>query len=151
MDLILWRHAEAEDGADDMRRALTKLGHAQASQVGAWLDAHLPGDARILVSPARRAQETARALGRAFDTVEALAPGADAVDVAQACGWPETKGSVLVVGHQPTLGRLTSMLLFGIEQEFTLKKAGLVWLTNRVRRDERRVVLKAALYPGLLP
>lgn len=150
MDLILWRHADAVDGADDMRRALTELGRKQAKLVGKWLDAHLPGEARILVSPAVRAQETARALGWAYETVEALAPGVDAVEVAQACGWPESAGTVLVVGHQPTLGRLTSMLLFGAEQEFTLKKGGLVWLTNRVRRDERQVVLKAALHPGLL-
>jgi phosphohistidine phosphatase len=151
MDLILWRHADAEDGADDMRRALTSLGHKQARQVGKWLDTHLPDDARILVSPATRAQETARGLGRAFVTLDALSPGADAVDVMQACGWPEASGTVLVIGHQPTLGRLASMLLFGAEQEFTLKKGGFVWLTNRVRRDERQVVLKAALHPGLLP
>lgn len=151
MDLILWRHADAEDGVDDMRRALTDIGRKQAKQIGKWLDAHLPDDTRILVSPATRAQETARALGWAYETVDALAPGADAVDVAQACGWPESKGTVLLVGHQPTLGRLTSMLLFGAEQDFTLKKGGLVWLTNRVRRDERHVVLKAALHPGLLP
>jgi phosphohistidine phosphatase len=151
MDLILWRHADAEDGPDDMRRALTELGRKQAKQVGKWLDATLPADTRIMVSPALRAQETARAMGRAYATVDTLAPGADTVDVLVACGWPEAKGSVLVIGHQPTLGRLAAMLMFGVEQEFTLKKAGLVWLTNRVRRDERQVVLRAALTPDLLP
>jgi phosphohistidine phosphatase len=150
MDLILLRHAEAHEGLDDMRRSLTTLGHRQARQVGKWLDEHLPGEASILVSPAVRAQETAQGLGRKFDTLDELAPGADAVDVLSACGWPEATGTVLVIGHQPTLGRLASMLLFGMEQEFTIKKGGLIWLTNRVRRDERRVVLKAALYPGLL-
>jgi broad specificity phosphatase PhoE len=75
MDLILWRHADADDGVDDMRRALTDIGRKQAKQVGKWLDAHLPDDTRILVSPATRAQETARGLGRAYETVEALAPG----------------------------------------------------------------------------
>jgi phosphohistidine phosphatase len=150
MDLILWRHADAEDGADDMRRALTDLGHKQAKKVGKWLDAHLPADTRILVSPAVRAQETAQGLGRKYVTQDELAPGADAVDVMHVSGWPEAKGTVLIIGHQPTLGRLTSMLLFGAEQEFTIKKGGLVWLTNRVRRDERQVVLKAALYPELL-
>jgi phosphohistidine phosphatase len=134
-----------------MPRALTALGHTQARQVGKWLDDALPGDTRILVSPAVRTQETARGLGRVFETRDELSPGADAVDIMSVCGWPEAKGSVLVIGHQPTLGRLTSMLLFGVEQEFTIKKGGLIWLTNRVRRDERRVVLKAALYPGLLP
>ncbi len=150
MDLILWRHADAEDGADDMRRALTDLGHKQAKKVGKWLDAHLPAEARILVSPAVRAQETAQGLGRAYVTRDELAPWEDAVDAMHVSGWPEAKGTVMIIGHQPTLGRLASMLLFGAEQEFTIKKGGLVWLTNRVRRDERQVVLKAALNPELL-
>jgi len=36
MELILWRHAEAEDavGGDDMARALTKHGRKQAERVG---------------------------------------------------------------------------------------------------------------------
>ena len=29
MELILWRHAEAEDGGDDMKRELTKRGKRQ--------------------------------------------------------------------------------------------------------------------------
>ncbi|MEO7547467.1 MAG: histidine phosphatase family protein, partial [Ramlibacter sp.] len=40
MDLILWRHAEAEDapeGGDDLDRALTSRGEKQAARVAAWL------------------------------------------------------------------------------------------------------------------
>ena len=33
MDLILWRHAEAEDGANDLARELTQKGHKQAARV----------------------------------------------------------------------------------------------------------------------
>jgi phosphohistidine phosphatase len=150
MDLILWRHAEAREGLDDMLRPLTEAGHKQAKLVGRWLDARLSAESRILVSPALRTQETAHALGRAFVTMKELSPGADAVEVMLACGWPEAKGTVLVIGHQPTLGRLAAMLLFGAEQEFTLKKGGLVWLTNRVRRDERQVVLKVAITPNMV-
>lgn len=147
MDLILWRHADAQDGEPDISRPLTEKGRKQAKQVGHWLHAHMPGDALILVSPAVRAQETAKGLGRAFKTVDAIRPGADATDVLFAADWPEAKGTVLVIGHQPTLGRVASMLLWGSEQEFSLKKGGFVWLTNRVRRDERQVILKAALTP----
>jgi phosphohistidine phosphatase len=150
LDLILWRHAEAHEGLDDLRRALTELGHTQARQVGKWLDELLPADTRVLVSPAVRAQETAQGLGRACETLAELAPGADAVDVMSACGWPEAKGTVLVVGHQPTLGRLASMLLFGVEQEFTIKKGGLIWLTNRVRGSAPQTVLKAAMTVDML-
>ena len=30
MDLLLWRHAEAEDGEDDLKRRLTERGEKQA-------------------------------------------------------------------------------------------------------------------------
>ncbi|MFN0304779.1 MAG: SixA phosphatase family protein [Burkholderiales bacterium] len=76
MDLILWRHADAEDSADDMARALTPKAHKQATLMARGLRAHLPADTRVIVSPARRAQETAQALPSDFDTVAAIAPGA---------------------------------------------------------------------------
>ncbi|EQD36582.1 phosphohistidine phosphatase, SixA, partial [mine drainage metagenome] len=40
--LILWRHAEAEEGFPDLARALTERGHQQARQVAHWLKTHLP-------------------------------------------------------------------------------------------------------------
>ena len=33
MDLLLWRHAEAEDGIPDLKRKLTKRGEKQAQQM----------------------------------------------------------------------------------------------------------------------
>lgn len=150
MDLILWRHADAQDGTPDLRRALTAKGAKQAKDVAKWLNGRLPADARILVSPAVRAQQTAEAMDRPFQTVPGLAPGADATAVLLASGWPDAAGTVLVVGHQPTLGQAAAMLIFGEERELSIKKGGLVWLTNRVRRDERQTVLKAALSPELV-
>ena len=77
MDLILWRHAqahEAEEGCDDLSRALTAKGEGQATRVGKWLDRQLPESTRVLVSPARRAEQTARALGRKFKFRDELGP-----------------------------------------------------------------------------
>lgn len=150
MDLILWRHADAFDGVPDMQRALTPKGIKQAKDMAKWLNSRLPAEARILVSPAVRAQQTADALDRPFETRRELAPGADATAILLAAGWPDAAGTVLVVGHQPTLGQAAAMLMFGEERELSLKKGGLVWLTNRVRRDERQTVLKAAMTPELL-
>jgi phosphohistidine phosphatase len=150
MDLILWRHAEAEDGSNDLARELTAKGRKQAVAVGAWLDTRLAKEARVLVSPAARAQQTAAGLGRRFETVDVIRPGADPADLMHAVSWPESAGTVLVVGHQPTLGRVAAMLLFGEEADFTLKKGGLVWLTNRTRQGDQRVVLKAAMTPELV-
>ena len=70
MDLILWRHAEAEDGTADAGRKLTDKGLKQAQQMAAWLAPRLPQNTRILVSPATRTQQTAAALDREFETVK---------------------------------------------------------------------------------
>jgi len=37
MDLILWRNAEAEEGARDLERRLTAKGRRQADRIALWL------------------------------------------------------------------------------------------------------------------
>lgn len=150
MDLILWRHADAQDGNPDLDRPLTPKGRAQARKVAAWLNQHMPQEARILVSPALRTLQTADALERAYEVVQGLAPGEDNTHLLAAAGWPDAKGTVLVVGHQPTLGETASLLLFGQALGMSIKKGGVVWLTNRVRGDTPQTVLKAAMTPELL-
>jgi len=150
MDLILWRHADAEDGVPDTARKLTSKGEKQAKQMAAWLKSHLPKDARVLVSPARRAQQTAQALTDDFQTVKEIGVGADATAILVAAGWPDAKGAVVIVGHQPTLGRVAALLLAGAEEDWGVKKGGVWWLSNRVRQDERQTVLRAVMSPEFL-
>ena len=150
MDLILWRHAEAEPGEPDMGRRLTGKGQKQADRMALWLDAHLPDTCRILVSPADRAQQTAQALGRKFKTVAEIAPGAGAASVLGAANWPEAREPVLVGGHQPTLGMVASFLLSGEEAYWSVRKGAVWWLSNRVKEDGASVVLKAVQSPEFL-
>jgi len=150
LDLILWRHADAEDGVPDDARKLTAKGEKQAQQVGLWLKSHLPEGARILVSPARRAQQTASALGREYETSKEVGTGASVVSVMAAAGWPDAKGAVVVVGHQPTLGRIAAVLLSGAEADWSVKKGGVWWFSNRLREDETQTVLRAAMSPEFL-
>jgi len=150
LDLILWRHADAEDGVPDDARKLTVKGEKQAQQVGRWLKAHLPEGARILVSPARRAQQTANALGREYETRKEVGTGASVVSVMAAAGWPDAKGAVVVVGHQPTLGRIAAVLLSGAEADWSFKKGGVWWFSNRLREDETQTVLRAVMSPEFL-
>src|SRR4051812_8448536 len=103
MDLILWRHAEAEEGDNDAARRLTPKGIKQAARTAAWLDSRLPRDARVLVSPAVRAQQTAEALARDAQTSEQVNVGAQASELLKAAGWPSGSGTIVVIGHQPTL------------------------------------------------
>ncbi|MFN7888085.1 MAG: phosphohistidine phosphatase SixA, partial [Betaproteobacteria bacterium] len=144
MDLILWRHAEAEDGNPDLTRKLTARGHKQARRIAEWLHAHLPDSARVLASPAVRTQQTAQALAaltqRKFKTVDALAPGATVDDVLTTAGWPDGKGAVVIVGHQPTLGWVASHLLAGRVQDWSVKKGGVWWLQSRDREGGGQLV-----------
>ena len=150
MDLILWRHAEAEDGAPDLERRLTPRGHKHAARVAKWLQQRLPARFVVLASPARRAQETAQALGRSFRTVPGLAPGARVQDILQAAEWPGRKSAVIVVGHQPDLGRAAAFLVSGREAPWSVKKGGAWWLGSRLREDEAQVVVRAVVAPDLL-
>jgi len=150
MDLILWRHAEAEPGDPDLGRRLTSKGLKQAERMAAWLEPRLPDTTRILVSPAARSQQTALALGRKFKVVDELAPGASAAAVLAAAGWPDGRETVLVVGHQPTLGEVAATLLTGDAAGWSLRKGAVWWLSNRNRDGDSAVVLKLAIGPDLV-
>lgn len=150
MDLILWRHAEAEPGEPDLGRRLTSKGLKQAERMAAWLEPRLPDTTRILVSPAARSQQTALALGRKFKVVDEIAPGASAAAVLAAAGWPDGRETVLVVGHQPTLGEVAATLLTGDAAGWSLRKGAVWWLSNRNRDGDSAVVLKLAIGPDLV-
>jgi phosphohistidine phosphatase len=149
MDMILWRHADAEDGFPDLERALTLKGGKQAAKMAAWLHEHLPEPTRVLVSPAVRAQQTARAFTKSFETVDEIAPGAAYAAVLKAARWPNAKGAVLVVGHQPTLGQAAASLLAGEPMDWEMKKGAILWLVHQPSVPGQ-VVLRAALSPGLV-
>jgi phosphohistidine phosphatase len=150
MDLVLWRHAEAEPGEPDLGRRLTAKGVKQAERMGAWLDRHLPDTARILVSPADRAQQTALALKRKFRTVDEIGPGASVAAVLAVANWPDAREAALIVGHQPTLGAVASFLLSGEEAFWSIKKGAVWWLTNRDRGGASAVVLRVVIGPDFV-
>lgn len=144
MDLILWRHAQAEEtvpAGGDLARALTKRGEQQAATVARWLARNLPRDTRILCSPARRCQQTVEPLGRAWHTEEALAPGNGPQRLLEAAGWPSAAHPVLVVGHQPTLGAAIAHLLLIASGECRVRKGAVWWL----RSEQQGGVLQASL------
>ena len=150
MELILWRHAEAEDSVSDLDRELTDKGRKQAARMADWLNPRLPQDIRILASPATRTLQTAQALGRYYDRVPALAPGASAADVLAAAGWPDAVSPVLIVGHQPTLGQVAMQLLAGRPGDLAVKKGAIWWFQGRERAGELQVVLRAVAAPDWL-
>ena len=153
MDLIFWRHAEAEDwteGCDDIERALTNRGEKQAKRMAAWLDRQLPEGTRIVCSPARRCEQTAQALGRKYKLRSELAPGTTADALLEVVGWPNGKSVVLVIGHQPSLGQAISLLL-GLQQDSCpVRKGAVWWIRSRERDGDVQTVVVTVQAPELL-
>ena len=156
MELILWRHAEAEDGSatlPDHKRRLTGRGEKQARHMGEWLRSRLPSAAkrvRVLVGPSTRTQQTAHALQFPFEIEPKVGVGATAAEILAAACWPEADRIVVVIGHQPTLGRLAARLMSGVEAEWSIKKGGVWWFSRRDRDDGGQVVLRAVMNPDFL-
>jgi phosphohistidine phosphatase len=158
MDLILWRHAQAHDalpGCDDLLRPLTHKGEGQAARVAAWLDRQLPQSARVISSPARRAEQTVKALGRKFKLREELKPDGSADEVLELIKWtPETgplhKGAVLVVGHQPLLGQIAARLMGIHADPCDIRKGAVWWLRSRLRENQLKTTLLAVVSPELI-
>jgi phosphohistidine phosphatase len=153
MDLILWRHAEAEDTSadgDDLKRALTSRGERQAARMAAWLDQHLPENARILCSPALRCEQTAVALGRQYKIRNELGPDAAPDGLLEAAQWPSAKQPVLIVGHQPALGQVIGALLNIKGGGCAMRKGAVWWLRAREREGERESIVVSMQSPDLL-
>jgi len=140
MELILWRHADAEEGVDDLARRLTKKGEADAAAVAKWLRARLPRDFTVASSPAVRAQQTAAALKAKVVDEPALAPGASVPAILGVI--EKHPGLVIVVGHQPDLGRAAAQLVANLRAEWHIEKGALWWFS--------RGRIKAVMSPDLL-
>jgi phosphohistidine phosphatase len=168
MDLILWRHADAgeplADAQEDLQRRLSPKGEKQAARMADWLNRFLPESTRILVSPALRCQQTAQALGRKFQTRDALAPGGTTMELLTLARWPERREPVLIVGHQPTLGMTAALLMAGAQgtaeaageqaqhatPAWSVRKGAVWWLRHRERNGVTEVVLVSARAPDNL-
>jgi len=150
MDLILWRHAEAEDvhdGIGDLERALTTRGEKQAMRMAAWLDRSLPEGTRIFSSPALRCEQTVLALGRKFRLREELGPESTPGDLLQVAGWPASRQAVLIVGHQPVLGQTLAQLLGLSAGGCAVRKGAVWWLRTRERDGQSQTVVWAVHAP----
>lgn len=152
MNLVLWRHADAIDaaaGQTDHERTLTDKGRQQAKRMAAWLNERLPANIVVMASPAVRAQQTAAALKRAFVTSESLNTDTDGATLLKAVSKLRPQGTVVIVGHQPTLGHVASLLLTGAEGELSIKKGAVWWISLRRERTAPGV-LKAVMTAEML-
>ena len=151
MELILWRHAEAFQGLPDLTRALSSKGRKQASKIASWLGANLPDSCRILVSPAARCVQTAETLDRKFRIHPDLALDSTAERILQAANWPNSREPVLVVGHQPTLGQIASLLIAGTQQDWRIRRGNVCWIAQDEHDGITSNYLRAIMAPDLVP
>ena len=153
MDLILWRHAEAheaENGEDDMERALTHRGERQAQRMARWLDRQLPEGARIFCSPARRAEQTVIPLGRKYKIRDELSPQGSHEHLLELVQWPNGKNPVVVVAHQPFLCHTVAALLKLDADNFPIRKGSVWWLRSRLKDEPIQTVLITVQTPEML-
>ena len=105
---------------------------------------------RATTSPALRAEQTARALGRKLKVSPALSPLATAAQLLELVQWPQAKGCVLVVGHQPTLGHVIAQLVGLQVDDCSVKKGSVWWLRYRERDAMGQAQVLTVQSPELL-
>ncbi|WP_414039252.1 SixA phosphatase family protein [Acidithiobacillus sp. M4-SHS-6] len=118
MNLLLVRHAEAEDAAvsgSDFARKLTPHGRQTAADVARALRHCLSGSVLLWSSPLLRTRETADYIAQAFKTpVDRYHDAIPAGDLnALSRDWQalaEPPETLIVVGHQPHLGIWTTRI-----------------------------------------
>jgi phosphohistidine phosphatase len=114
--LVLVRHAEAGSAVADAERQLTERGGREAVAVGRWLAGVGVVADRVVVSPARRARQTWDRAAEALPSAprplldERLYENTPDSALLVVRETPEDVGTLVVVGHNPSVGRLAHAL-----------------------------------------
>ena len=160
MKLYIVRHAIAQErsasGRDD-DRALTSEGRAKMARATQGLRKMKVALDLILTSPLRRARETAEILAEGLivtriEVLAELAPGHDPRSViARLPGYSDAK-AVALVGHQPALGHLVSLILTGATDslEVDFKKGGVACIETELPAKAGSSILEWFVTPKML-
>ena len=158
MDIYFLRHASAGDStlspAKDDERPLDKLGIEQSHNVGCALGAMKVAFDAILSSPLLRAQQTAKIVAEEVGhkgkivTEPNLHPGGSYEQFQDMLLRHESKASILVVGHNPSMTEFLNKLLIGEDapDAVEVKKATIA----KVEKNGNQATLKWCLPPKVL-
>jgi phosphohistidine phosphatase len=165
--LLIIRHGPAGDraeweakGRDDRLRPLTPAGKKEIRRISKGLAELVPEIDILASSPLVRALQTAEIVADRYEcepvTVDALAPGNDPAKVIRWLGEQRSAEVMGLVGHEPDLSTLTSLLLAEKGSSFLiLKKSGacLLELAVPVRAGGGKLewLLTPAVLRGLAP
>jgi phosphohistidine phosphatase len=139
MNLYIMRHGIAEDHTpkgDDAARKLTAKGSDKIAKAASGIRAMELSIEAILASPITRAAETAAIVSKEIGTsatlrkVSELTTGTSPDKVLDALAKLRLPENVMVVGHEPTMSRLASLLLSGSSEAVAirLKEGGVIAL-----------------------
>jgi phosphohistidine phosphatase len=138
MMLYIMRHGLAEDhspGGDDRARKLTERGRDKIHKAALGMNAIELSFDRVVTSPLARAAETAEIVARetgasAPHPIPELAAGTTPPAALSALKKLGRHENLLVVGHEPTLSHLASLLIAGSTDVvgIRLKQGGVIAL-----------------------
>ena len=141
MELFLVRHGIAEDeihayqsGRRDSERRLTPEGREKTEKVAKAFGRKVDGIDIILHSGYQRALETAEYFAKEYPDatlklLDGFRPNDSCVDTISRIAQFQLKKKVMLVGHEPHLSTLASLLLCGDERSVLFfKKAGILSL-----------------------
>jgi phosphohistidine phosphatase len=159
LQLVLVRHAIAEErGAawpDDDERPLTRDGLRKWKKAARGLATVLPQIDLLLTSPLVRTVQTAEALAKVvspspkLQLFEPLRPGTRPTAIIAALRAKSPKGTVVLVGHEPTLSELASALL-RLQGPLEFRKGGAMAVTTQGLGTRGPARLEWFLTPRLL-
>src|SRR5215471_5096055 len=138
MDIVVVRHGIAVDRDEasriamaDPERPLTDKGRRRMKRAARGIASLVRGAELVVSSPLLRAVQTAKIVRRAYEgdvgyaEEGALLPDASPSDLAAALSEGPVAPIVVVVGHEPHLGRFIGWAVTGQSREFIeLKKGG---------------------------
>lgn len=160
MNLYIIRHAIAEEeypSGDDSQRALTEKGGKKMRQIAKGLRILGVEFDAILSSPYLRAQETAEILADVFKMKKQIAfsdnlvPMGDPDLLIAEINEKYTVDSLAIIGHEPYLTTLTSLLVGqGSPVDLILKKGGVCRLATDDLHHSHHAALEWLLTPGVL-
>lgn len=134
MYVILFRHGPAGHSdpsrwPDDAARPLTPRGEERTRRAARGLERLVSAIDVVVSSPLVRATQTAAAIGECWpdasrEVFEGLKPGGSPRGVVQFLAALSPDTTVVLVGHEPELGKLAGTLVFGAPVAMPLRKAG---------------------------
>lgn len=161
MRIYLVRHAIAENAGttayeDDSLRPLTDKGRKKMKKIVGALNDIGVGPDLIVSSPYVRASQTASILAKELKYKEeivysnSLVPMGEPDDMIGEINKKYSVDEIMLVGHEPNLSTLMSVLLTGNPDiSINLKKGGVCCLSIDNLQDDRKAVLEWLITPKI--